>query len=304
MDLTAPRLEPAVRTADGSAFQVLPAGADRHVWLRERRDSIGGGEAAAVVGLSKYCSPYELWMTKTGRHPGPKMTAQMKAGIRLEPVTVDMFACETGLICAEAGMWRRYAAGWEHANPDRFTSDGFGLECKATFGHGAKEWADGQPTPHAIIQSQWYMHVTGRDRWYIALLIDGWQLQWWWLERDDKLIDLLVDRVAGFWHEHVLTDVPPPVDGSVHTREVLHAVYGHAYQPGTTVEIPGLAALVAERRALKESIKHLEADLEEVENTIKAGLGDHEIGTEHRTAYISWKSGPNTSTRYLREITA
>lgn len=302
MTSAAPRQPEPARTADGSAFQLLPAGADRHIWLRERRDSIGGGEAAAVVGLSKYCSPYELWMTKTRRHPGPRLTAQMRAGIRLEPVTVDMFASETGLGTTQAGMWRRYAAPWEHANPDRFTSDGQGLECKATFGFAAQDYADG-PTPHAIIQSQWYMHVTGREHWYIALLVDGWDLRWWWLPRDDALIALLIDRVAVFWHEHVLADVQPPVDASRYTRQVLQHVYGHSYQAGSRVEIPGLAKLVAERRALKESLKHLQIDLDLVENEIKAGLGDHEIGTENGTKHISWTSGPNTATRYLREIT-
>lgn len=297
--ITAPVTAPPRTRAH--AVQVLPPGAPRHTWLREREKSIGGGEAAAVAGLSKYCSPYELWLIKTGRYVVPE-TPKMRAGTLLEPMTVALFEAETGLECTEAGMWRTTSMPWQHANPDRFTSDGHGLECKATFDWGARDYADG-PTPHAIVQSQWYMHITGRRRWYIAVLTDGWDLRWWWMDRDDHMIAMLIDDVAYFWHEHVVTDIPPPVDGTEYTRDAIRRAYGYEYEAGTGVEVPGLSEWVDERRALKESIKHLAADLTLVENKIKAALGDHEYGTEHGVPRIEWKARGETSyPRYLKEL--
>lgn len=284
-----------------SAVQVLPPGAPRHLWLREREQSMGGSDAAAAVGESKYCSPYVAWLVKTGRYVVAE-TAQMRAGTLLEPVTVALFEAETGLKCEPAGMWRNPAIPWEHANPDRFTSDGHGLECKATFGYAARDWANG-PTAHAVVQSQWYMHVTGLRRWYIALLTDGWKLDWWYVDFDKRLVDALVQRVAVFWHEHVKADLAPPADGGERTRLALRAVYGYAYASGTTIEIPGLSQLVSDRRAYKDSLKHLEADLTAVENEIKAALGDCHIGTENGVPLISWQArNSNDDLRYLKEI--
>jgi len=290
-------------TRRGRAVQVLAPGASRYEWLRARRDSIGGSEAAAVAGVNRFCSPYELWLVKTGRHPGPVENDKMRAGVLLEPVVVELFERQTGLSCTPAGMWRTPLMPWQHANPDRWTSDGHGLEAKTTFGFpGAQEW-DGGPTGHAICQSQWYMHVTGRDRWYIALLTDGWQLTWWWMERDQVLIDILAEDVARFWHEHVVADTPPPVDGGENTRLAIRRAYGYAYATGSGVEIPGLGELVAERRALKASITELKAQLDGVENTIKAGIGDHEFGAENGRPLIQWRArNTNDDLRYLKEL--
>lgn len=286
----------------GRAVLVLPPEAPRTSWLRARANSVGGSEAAAITGLNKWSSPYELWLHKTGRHPGPREDARMRAGHLLEPVTVAMFEAETGLICQPTGMWRSRLCPWEHANPDRFIGEDAGLECKATFDYGAREWEQG-PTAHAIIQSQWYMHVTGRTHWYIALLTDGWWLRWWWLDRDDALIARLQHLVAQFWHDNVIADVSPTVDGSPGVREAIRKLYGYTYRAGSRVEIPGLAHMVAQRRQLKEAIAHLQRELDPIENTIKAELADHEIGCEDGKALIAWSSrGENSAVRYLKEL--
>lgn len=40
---------------------------DRSKWLEFRKEGIGGSDAAAIVGLSKWKSPYQLWLEKTGQ---------------------------------------------------------------------------------------------------------------------------------------------------------------------------------------------------------------------------------------------
>ena len=41
--------------------------ASREEWLALRRGYIGGSDAAAVVGLSPYVTPYQVWAEKTGK---------------------------------------------------------------------------------------------------------------------------------------------------------------------------------------------------------------------------------------------
>lgn len=38
-------------------------------WLEYRKAGIGGSDAAVVCGISRYKSPVELWMEKTGQLP-------------------------------------------------------------------------------------------------------------------------------------------------------------------------------------------------------------------------------------------
>ena len=38
----------------------------RSAWLAQRRKSIGGSDAAGIVGLSPYATPYTVWADKTG----------------------------------------------------------------------------------------------------------------------------------------------------------------------------------------------------------------------------------------------
>ena len=38
-------------------------------WLEYRKQGIGGSDAAVVCGISRYKSPVELWMEKTGQLP-------------------------------------------------------------------------------------------------------------------------------------------------------------------------------------------------------------------------------------------
>ena len=43
-------------------------------WHAERAKGIGGSEAAAIVGLSPWCSNVELWQRKTGRKAAPDIS--------------------------------------------------------------------------------------------------------------------------------------------------------------------------------------------------------------------------------------
>lgn len=38
----------------------------REEWLVRRRKTIGGSDAAGIVGLSKWASPFSVWADKTG----------------------------------------------------------------------------------------------------------------------------------------------------------------------------------------------------------------------------------------------
>ena len=69
---------------------------DRSQWLEERRQGIGGSDAAAAVGLSPWKTRLELWLEKTGQTPDREETPEMRRGTLLEPVVKQLYADATG----------------------------------------------------------------------------------------------------------------------------------------------------------------------------------------------------------------
>ena len=48
----------------------------RDAWLEARSHSLGGSDAAAVMGLNPYKSPFALWAEKTGMVPEPDISGK------------------------------------------------------------------------------------------------------------------------------------------------------------------------------------------------------------------------------------
>ncbi len=66
-------------------------------WLDYRRTMRNASETAAVLGVSPWCTPYQLWLQKTGR-ADTKANAAMQRGTDLEPAARAAYETETGTI--------------------------------------------------------------------------------------------------------------------------------------------------------------------------------------------------------------
>ena len=64
----------------------------RAEWLEERRHSIGGSDAAAVVGMNPYVTPYMLWADKTDRLPPKEDNEAMRQGRDLQWSVAERFS--------------------------------------------------------------------------------------------------------------------------------------------------------------------------------------------------------------------
>src|ERR1035437_7322780 len=73
-------------------IQLIQGSAD---WLEYRLKMRNASETAAVLGVSPWCTPYQLWLLKTGRSV-PKATAAMQRGTDLEPAARLAYEAQTG----------------------------------------------------------------------------------------------------------------------------------------------------------------------------------------------------------------
>ena len=213
-------------------------------WLEHRRLGIGGSDASVVCGISRYKSPVELWMDKTGQLPHQEAGEAAYWGTLLEPFVRSEFTKRTGIgVTHKNELLQSEEYPFMLANLDGIceVSD-YGtcvFEAKTASAYKAEEWEDSIPDEYQI-QVQHYLAVTGYAGTYIAALIGGNTFKWKFIERDKELISMLIELEKDFWN-HVQTRTPPPLDGSNATAKFLAERFPNS-KPKSKISLPASAA--------------------------------------------------------------
>lgn len=264
---------------------------DRESWLEIRRKGIGGSDAAAIAGLSKYKSPVAVYLEKTGQLEQEEPGEAAYWGNVLEDIVAKEFAARTGLkVKRRNAILQHPEYPFMLANIDReLVGQKVGLECKTASAYLKDLWEGDEVPMQYLLQCQHYMAVTGYQAWYIAVLIGGNTFVHKRIERDDELIEQLIAIEKDFWENHVLPRVPPMLDGSEASGELLKKMHPVA-DKGTETELPLEAdELLEQLDAAKEEAKAASERVSEIENRLKAMLGDHEAGLA-RHYQVTWKN--------------
>ena len=271
----------------------------RDEWLTVRKGGIGSSDAGAAVGLNPYQSPLELWLVKTGRDGGlPKIdpndeTSPMYWGALLEPIVAAHYTKRSGNRVRRINAVLQHPdrdKAWMLANIDREivgASDVQILECKTAGEFGARLWRDGVPD-YVVCQVQHQLAVTGKAAADVCVLICGQEIRIYRIERDDVLINRLIELERQFWR-YVEMDVPPPADGSDSADVALRCLYPH--DAGHTLDLTqdrDLSATFADLVSVREEIAHRE----QVEAQLMQKIQQRMAGASRavfETGAVSWK---------------
>lgn len=178
-------------------------------WLAYRLAKRNASESAAVMGLSPWTTPYQLWLIKTGRLVQATNQA-MQRGTELEPVARTAYEQQTGLVMQPVVL----EAGIYSASLDGMTLEGdLLLEIKCPVrGTRSDLWQDvaaGNVPEHYQIQVQHQLMVSGADVAHLWVF-DGAKGILHEIQRDD----LASRRIHKAWDEfdiYLSTDTPPPL---------------------------------------------------------------------------------------------
>lgn len=267
---------------------------------------IGGSDVAAILGVSPWKSPHELWLQKTGRAARevitPEQQKRFDRGHRLEPVVLDMLLDRLRDEGREVELLRTNERYIDAEHPFMACEIDFELmldgehvngDCKTVHPFAAKKWGEEGTDEVPIEYAAQFMHglgITGRDRCIVATLIGMDDLLIYEVQRDQETIDGIRGRVAQYWNECVVADVPPdPID-----FDDAKAIYAKA--AGTKIEatsevrdaVFNLAEIKAKLRSFEEAEKELSfriADFMRPHSILT--FGGHEIAT--------WKNQDHTS---------
>ncbi|MCY9543808.1 YqaJ viral recombinase family protein [Paenibacillus alvei] len=258
-------------------------------WLEWRKKGIGGSDVAAICGMSRYRSPVEVYLDKLGDIPPIEDNPKMAAGRRLEPFIADWFAEDTGYkVWRQNYIFQHPEHEFMFANIDRWLPGmNAGLEIKNTSEYGRDDWSGTQAPTEYILQCNHYMAVTGADRWFIAVLIGGWDFQWRVIERDDDLISNLVTVEREFWQNHVLAKVPPAFSHQDTAR--LSEMYPTSQPVSINLAEDVYPIIQQLYEARKAKVNATEQEVT-AKNQIKAIMGEAECAYWQGDLAFTWKS--------------
>ena len=264
-------------------------------WLAVRRSGIGGSDAAAALGLSPWKSALELWQEKvSGQSQQHKENEAMIWGRIMEPVITREFIRRTGLtVTPMRSMLQAANWPWMLADLDGLIEDpqrGTGVfEVKTASAFKQDEWTEDRCPDTYMLQLAHYMAVTGLSYAVICVLIGGNKLQWITVGRDDELIASLVQLEKRFW-QHVLTQSPPPVDGSTACAEMLSRQYPSSSNPAPLILPNEADGWIQDYLQAKED-EDIAAERKRLaENRIKEVMKEHERATSPGGKQVTWKN--------------
>lgn len=256
---------------------------NKEQWLTNRQNGLGASDAPIILGLSRWKSPYALYLEKLGVvQPNQSETEAQAWGLLLEEPMAKRFEQETERTVVQPPPYTIYQhpeLDWLMATLDRWqvrpNDDGVAmkvpLELKTSNWALDARWKEEPPIEY-LVQVQHQMAVTGTQWASIAGLVGGQKFLWMDVERDDEFIRVLLSTERAFW-EQVLRHEPPPVDASESTHHALKALY--QADNGETIALPPDALdWDAELEGIKAEMKKLEERELLYKNRLIAAIGN------------------------------
>ena len=261
-------------------------------FLTSRKTGIGGSDIAAIIGVSKFKTALEVYLSKTTDQPEQK-GEHLYWGHALENPIIDRFIRDTGAnVIRQPEMRRHPDYEWAIANADALITNGDTieaiLEIKTSSAFKSREWGadDTDEVPiEYIAQVQWYMWIYDVNEAYLAALIGGNQYRQYHITRDDELIAMLAEKAQAFWQNHVIPRIPPePQDGADAQK-----LYPHDNGDTAEADSDTLTAY-AELRELKAQEKELKAQIAAKEDLLKIKIGSYSAMQTNGNTLFTWKA--------------
>jgi putative phage-type endonuclease len=279
----------------------------RDEFLHRRRAGIGGSDIAAILGLSKYKTAYDVWLDKRGEAPAEDESDKpwLYWGSVLEDVVAKEYGQRTGSKVQRVNAQlihpeRDFAvANIDRAvvNPDiagrvwwkdgRLTTDRI-LECKTANGFAANLWGEpgsDQVPESYLCQCQWYLGITGARYADVAVLIGGSDYRTYTIEAMPDLFSDMMSEAEAFWklvQDGVAPDPQTLADAQARWPQ-------HVAGKTAVASIPTVRA-IEELDAIKQQAKALAEREEALKLQIMAEAQDAEILTDMGTPIATLKT--------------
>lgn len=268
----------------------------------ERKCGIGGSDIAAVMGLSKWKTPLDVYNEKKGIVT-PQFTDEvrrrMSVGLALEEVIRNEVVKKNPFFTIKKAKYIKHPEyNFIMAHPDGIivdsdTNDNYIFEAKTA---GYDSWGDDVPIEY-YLQIQQYMLIANLDKAYLACLtLNNMKMHYYWYDADKEVQQRIIDAAVNFWNNHFLKDIPPEDKKDV--SEIEHV-------PDNYLEIDNLTMRELQRLAnLKADKKRLETQISMIEDNAKNLIAENEGLKYNNEIVVTYKaiySNRFDTTRFKKE---
>lgn len=281
-------------------------------FTQNRTKYLGGSDIGAILGLSAFKSPLDVWLEKTGKSTSHVDNLPVRFGTFAESFVASEYAKATGHTLLESsnavthpkhpylqGHIDRYAIN----KPDLSLFNGDGacnashlLECKTANPFTQSQWgepgSDEVPMSY-LAQCHWYLCLTKLERCDLAVLFGNSDFRIYQIERDAELESTLLETAIHFWQNHVQADIPPDPKTIADYQKLFAKEL-----PGRTIEAGEQTRLLIDMvKDINAAIDVKEQELESIKKTIMAQMQEAQELTYQGKVLATWKR-PKPSFRF------
>ena len=147
----------------------------------DRSKYLGGSDIGAILGLSRFRSPLQVWMEKTGKEVKKLDSLPLRFGSFAESFVASEYSRSTGFdLIHDESIYVHPEYSFMSAHIDRFVLENDSpspsriLECKTANPFSAGDWgevgSDQVPLTY-LCQCIWYMAITNINRVDLGMLL-------------------------------------------------------------------------------------------------------------------------------------
>lgn len=260
---------------------------NKNEWLEARQQGITGSDVAAILGLDKNRSAFDVYWEKTHPVSAKKPTVSMRRGIMLEPLIIELFreANPQLTIDYKPGVYELaiddeypHRRGTRDASYVSELGNPGIIEAKSTSGSNQHIWFNGIPTKYKC-QTTMYMNLYQVDEAYIAYMVDDVFL-YTPLYASASYRKLINNAADNFWYEHIQKGVSPEATTLADIkRKYIDVVKDSAFDADETL-IERLSMFATKKEivsTLETELRNHRAELDELDKLIRDTFGNYEF---------------------------
>jgi len=267
-------------------------------WYNQRKQGIGGSDAAAVLGYSRWHSAYDVWRAKVDDSTAPDSGNEYtRRGTRREPELVREYCNLTGKTVYKTPHLIHPSINYIHANLDGIIPGERVVEAKTS--RRRDGWGDEGTEDVPIdyyLQCQHYMLIAAAlglipdadPLCDLIVSIAGEAIQCYTIAGNKELWAAMLTKYAAFWR-HV-TDLTPPDNLTVFEQVDLLPPSVNASKYATSYIVERVQDMLVMQRKIAdwdEIVKGRKAEL-----TLYAGECDTVLNADGSTLYTCKTSKP------------
>lgn len=223
-----------------------------------RGSYLGGGDIAAILGVSPYRTAVDVYLSKQPdappEAPDTEREKRFRRGKDWEPIVVGWMADDYGIeVIGRNHRYRDPEFPFMAAEIDfEWLTDGVEAngEIKTVYPLAAGRWGEmgtGEVPVEYAAQSLFGLMITDRTLCQYGVVFGADDLTLYHVERDDGEIEWMRGEGVRFWQEHVLKGIPPPPRTAGDLRKL------YARDDGSKIDAtPEVVALFKSLQVLRE----------------------------------------------------